>query len=197
MTYKVITKKDYPKFFIVLEKILKKSNIETPRMKLEKDDKHFNVKSSMIPFSNSITYTSRAWKIFNDKERIAVALHEIGHINSKFRILIYLSFFILFLLTSIISFYFSLSVFFTILLFLVFLRFPFMAIISYISQVYEFKADKFSKEKYNKKYLKSAIKKTLNEKFHPNLRIIYLLLVKPFCIHPSIKERIYKLDLDC
>jgi len=190
---KFITKKDYPKFFKILESKLRKSKIKTPNIKLKKDDKHSHAKAPLKPVSNSIYFTTRFWNILNLNEKIAVTLHETGHLNSKWRFAYYTSFVGLFLIFAIIQFSIS-SRIIRFLLDISIFRFPFVALISYISKKDEFFADKFASEKINSKYLWSALNKLKKEIPPPYLVIIYKLVMMPFKTHPTENERIKRLQ---
>ena len=189
----LINKENYPDFYIKLEKILQKYHFKTPKIKLKKDDKHFFIKASMIPFSNSITCTTRSWNILNIEEKIATILHEIWHIHSKNKILYIIDFLLWFFVLYYAHFYLSFLP--LILLEIFILRIPFIASICYISQHDEFSADKFSAENTDREFLKSALNKVSKETFPPHLMRIYCVFIWPFNFHPSYEERIAKLNI--
>jgi len=162
-------------------------------MILKNNDKYFFIKASMIPFSNSITYTTRSWNILNTEEKLATTLHEIWHIHSKNKILYLLDVLIWLFVLYYARFYLSFLP--LILLEFFILRIPFIASICYISQHDEFSADKFSAGNIDSEFLKSVLNKVQKETFSPYLISIYYLFIWPFEFHPSNEKRIAKLNI--
>jgi len=150
-----VTKKTHPKLFKELEKILIKSKTKTPKIELI-ESKDFDAQAFPFPFYYYLYITTGLWNELNLEERLAVILHEIGHLNdkfAKFTSIISVLFFILLLI-----FFSSLNHIFISSLILTILFFRFTPY-SYLSRRVEYNADKFVINWYNKKYLKKAVKK--------------------------------------
>jgi len=173
-----------------LSKILRKSKIKMPKIKILKDEKHFWVKASSFPFSNTIKITTRAWKIMDPNERTAMILHEVYHLHSIAAFYYILAILTLASVCVFVSYNFSFWVAFLIN-FLIF-RIPFLRLITYISFNEEFLADRYSAERINKKYLISALRKVSTKKIPLHIQILYFVFVKPCKTHPNVQERIKK-----
>jgi len=152
------------------------------------DDK--NINWAQKPALSSTIYISKGfWDVLTLNEKLAVIFHEIGHEASRTKYLFLFALLIPFILIGVFFPSWSLH------LSLIWLFGRGLAItICPVSVTEEKFADDFAAEKVGKKYLISALKK-LGIKKKPLLQTwIYKLFFFPFKTHPTLEQRIKRLE---
>lgn len=187
MSGKLSNNKANPKFFKKLEGILTKSNTKIPRIKF-KDKNYFHAKASFISYSLCITRP--LWNALNSNERIAVALHETGHLNYKWRFMYLISLISLLIVLAPVTIFISQPISW-IIDFIIF-RFLYFYFLSLLSQNDELEADKFVYERVDAKHLLSAIEKNKKGKNSMLIKILYWLFIFPFDLYPKNRTTIIK-----
>ena len=185
----VVTKQKYPEFFETLEDSL--AGLKLPEITIGESRICSNAKASHISYS--IFFNRIFWDKLNNQERVAAALHEIGHLKSPVRrFYVYPILIVSLAVIPYFVFYLYLRlftlVFYFWILWVIYVRFFVFGVLCYVSRWDENFADNFASQRIDKKYLVSAIKKLPRGK--PLYRLIYYLSLWPFETHPSPKKRI-------
>lgn len=184
----VITKTDSPEFFEILEKIL--CGVRIPKMIVKESKICPNAKASFLSYS--IMLNREFWNQLNIQEKVAIIMHEIGHLKSPVQ-RFHIHTILIVSLLVIPAFFFTIflpHVIFTISL-IIYTRFFFTGILCLVNRWDENFADNFASQKIDKKYLISALKKSPKGK--PLYKLVYYFSVWPFKTHPSFEKRINRL----
>jgi Zn-dependent protease with chaperone function len=183
-----ITQNNYPTFFEAIRKKCKCSVKSLPQIKIINEKKKFWTQRPL--FLNSIYFTKAFWDVLTFNERIAVTLHEVGHIVSHFE---YLYVVLIILPFILIGYFFSYPWNLVLTLIWFFGRGLAVTVCS-ISLLDEKSADDFAAKKINKKYLINALKKFQAGSIPSHPKILSLLFFSPLKTHLSIEERIKRLE---